>query len=94
MDATQILVSGFGGFVIILFTIIGFFVRRIFKQLDGMQTVTSCNERIHNCFALREAYRETVRVETSALADDHKDLKKGFDELCRCLTRYTEGKCP
>lgn len=93
MDNTQILVSSFGGLVVILFAVIGFFVRRIFKQLDGLQTVAACNERIDHCLALREAYRQTILVETAALNKDHNELKDGFEELSQCLRKFTKGEC-
>jgi hypothetical protein len=78
---------------VVLFAIIGFFVRRIFKQLDGLQTISACNERVGHCMALREAYRQTVIVETSALTKDHKELKESFEELSQCLRKFTKGEC-
>lgn len=94
MDLTQILIMSFCGLVSVLFVIIGYFLKRILKQLDGMQTVTACEAKYKACGDIRSAMRETVELERKTLTDKLCDLTDGFDELCRCLTRYTEGKCP
>ena len=93
MDATQIIVASFGALVIGLFTVVAFFVRRIFKQLDGLQTVEACNSKVGYCLALREANRQTLAAETINVRRDADDLRKDFDELCQCLRKFTKGEC-
>jgi hypothetical protein len=94
MDTTQVMIAGFGGFVSVLFGIIGYFIKRIFKQLDGMQTVSACAQLVRSCGEIRHANKETAELERRTLANELNNLIEGFDELCKCLARFTEGKCP
>lgn len=94
MDTTQIMIVGFGSLVSGLFTVVWYFFKRIMKQLDKSQTTTGCAQLIKSCHDVREANKETFTLERTTLAKELHELIEGFDELCKCLTRYTEGKCP
>jgi hypothetical protein len=92
-DLTQLMIMAFCGLVSVLFVIIGYFLKRILKQLDGMQTTANCGQLIKSCGEVRMATLEARKIETYNLSTSLRGLTEGFDELCKCLTRFTKGEC-
>lgn len=94
MDETRLLIMIFGPVIIMMFSIIAFFGKKILARLDDFQTVKGCSDRISTCRELTGIRRELGEKDRETLVNEIACLNESFDSLCRCLKTFTKGECP
>jgi hypothetical protein len=93
-DTTMWIIKIFGGVILLLLGIIGYFIRQILERLNGMQTVEGCNAKTYGCKELRDAYHTGDEREKSQICNRLDSLIESFEHLSKCLQTYTKGECP